>query len=58
MLYAYRELMENNTFYPDGWTHCKYYPKRLQQPDRNVRPRLDPNDPVNMEIANGTPGSA
>ena len=50
--------MENNTFYPDGWTHCKYYPKRLQQPDRNVRPRLDPNDPVNMEIANGTPGSA
>ena len=48
--YAFRDLMENNAFYPDGWTHRKYYPKRLQQ-DRNVRPHLDPYDPVNMEIA-------
>ena len=48
--YAFRDLMENNAFYPDGWTHRKYYPKRLQQ-DRNVRPHLDPYDPVNMEMA-------
>ena len=47
-----KTLMENDAFYPDGWSHRKYFPKRLQT-DRNVRPHLDPNDPVNMEIAQG-----
>ena len=50
--YAFKTLLEDNSFYPDGWSHRKYFPKRLNQ-DRNVRPHLDPNDPVNMEIAAG-----
>ena len=48
--YAFKTLMETDAFYPDGWSHRKYFPKRLQN-DRNVRPHLDPNDPVNMELA-------
>ena len=48
--YASKSLMENDSFYPSGWSHRKYFPKRFQQ-DRNVRPHLDPADPVNMEIA-------
>ena len=50
--YACKELMENDSFYPNGWSHRKYFPKRMeQQQDRNTRIHLDPNDPVNMEIA-------
>ena len=48
--YAFKTLMETDAFYPDGWSHRKYFPKRLQH-DRNVRPHLDPTDPVNMELA-------
>ena len=50
--YSCKTLMENDAFYPDGWSHRKYFPKRLQT-DRNVRPHLDPTDPVNMELAQG-----
>ena len=48
--YAFKNLMEEDAFYPNGWSHRKYFPKRYQS-DRNVRPHLDPNDPVNMELA-------
>ena len=48
--YAFKSLMEDDSFYPSGWSHRKYFPKRFQQ-DRNVRPHLDPSDPVNVEIA-------
>ena len=48
--YSFKNLMEDDAFYPDGWSHRKYFPKRIQS-DRNVRPHLDPNDPVNMELA-------
>ena len=50
--YAFKTLMESDSFYPNGWSHRKYLPKRVQQDkDRNVRQHLDPNDLVNMEIA-------
>ena len=54
--YAYRTLMEDDSFYPDGWSHRKYFPKRIQQDtqDRNVRQHLDPRDPVNMELLGAT----
>jgi uncharacterized LabA/DUF88 family protein len=55
--YSFKTLMEDDAFYPDGWSHRKYFPKRLQQ-DRNVRQHLDPNDPVNMELAHGANTSA
>ena len=60
--YACKSLMENESFYPSGWSHRKYFPKRFQG-DRNVRPHLDPADPVNIEIAarqgsGGSPRSA
>ena len=35
--YACKELMENDSFYPNGWSHRKYFPKRMQQQqDRNT----------------------
>ena len=56
--YACKELMENDSFYPNGWSHRKYFPKRMQQQqDRNTRIHLDPNDPVNMEIAQSAVGN-
>ena len=55
--YRFKTLLEDDAFYPSGWSHRKYFPKRLQN-DRNVRQHLDPNDPVNMEIAHGAPNSA
>ena len=60
--YACKSLMETDSFYPSGWSHRKYFPKRFQG-DRNVRPHLDPSDPVNAEIAarqmsGGSPSSA
>ena len=48
--YAFKNLMVDDAFYPSGCSHRKYFPKRYQS-DRNVRPHLDPNDPVNMELA-------
>jgi hypothetical protein len=48
--YSCKALMENDAFYPDGWSHRKYFPKKIQQ-DRNVRQHLDPHDPVNVELA-------
>ena len=51
--YKWKSLMENDSFYPDGWTHRKYFPKRVQQ-DRNMRRHLDPNDPVNKELASSS----
>ena len=47
--YTFKALMENDSFYPNGWSHRRYFPGKPK--DRNVRPRLDPSDPVNMEIA-------
>ena len=47
--YMFKSIMEDNTFYPNGWSHRRYFPKRVQQ-DRNVRQHLDPLDPVNMEL--------
>ena len=55
--YSCKSLMENDAFYPSGWTHRKYFPKRFQG-DRNVRPHLDPSDPVNIEIASQLSGGA
>ena len=51
--YSFKSLVENDAFYPNGWSHRKFFPKRSQH-DRNVRPHLDPNDPVNMELAQAT----
>ena len=51
--YSFKSLMENDSFYPNGWSHRRYFPKRQQQ-DRNMRRHLDPNDPVNMELATDT----
>ena len=35
--YACKELMDNDSFYPNGWSHRKYFPKRMQQQqDRNT----------------------
>jgi hypothetical protein len=48
--YSFKTLMESDAFYPNGWSHRKYFPKRMEQ-DRNVRQHLDPHDPVNMELA-------
>ena len=49
--YAFKALMEDDSFYPNGWSHRKYFPKRIQQQqDRNKRMHLDPNDPVNIEM--------
>ena len=48
--HSFKTLMEDDAFYPDGWSHRKYFPKRIEQ-ERNVRQHLDPHDPVNMEIA-------
>ena len=52
--YVFKSLMENVAFYPDGWSHRRYFQKRQQQQDRNVRMHMDPSDPVNMELASGT----
>ena len=51
--------MEEDSFYPNGWSHRKFFPKRTQQQqDRNKRLHLDPNDPVNIEMGlQGAPGN-
>ena len=48
--YSCKSLMEDDSFYPNGWSHRKYFPKRVNH-DRNMRAHLDPTDPVNMELA-------
>ena len=55
--YSFKSMMENDSFYPNGWSHRKYFPKRAQH-ERNVRQHLDPNDPVNMEIASNVTSAA
>ena len=49
--YIWKSLVEDDSFYPNGWSHRKYFQKRVQQ-DRNMRQHMDPTDPVNMELAN------
>ena len=49
--YTFKTMMEDDSFYPNGWSHRKYFPKRTQQQQsRNMRMHLDPNDPVNIEM--------
>ena len=36
--YSFKALMEEDSFYPNGWSHRKFFPKRAQQQqDRNMR---------------------
>ena len=49
--YSWKALMEEDSFYPNGWSHRKFFPKRAQQQDRNMRLHLDPNGPVNIEMS-------
>ena len=44
--FKFKSLMENDDFYPAGWSHRKYFPARNQN-NQNKRMHLDPNDPVN-----------
>ena len=57
--YTFKTMMEDDSFYPNGWSHRKYFPKRTQQrQSRNMRMHLDPNDPVNIEMnAQGATGN-
>ena len=41
--------MENDEFYPTGWSHRKYFPPR-NQGYQSKRMHLDPNDPVNRML--------
>ena len=47
--FKFKSLMENDEFYPTGWSHRKYFPPR-NQGYQSKRMHLDPNDPVNRML--------